>query len=399
VKLRVAHVSATCPPYPGGTGVVALRNAMELARRGHEAHVFTAARPGAPAEETIGGARVHRLRPWWRRGNAALLPQLFPRLRHFDLIHLHLPFYGGAEAVWALAVAAGIPLVTTYHHDALLPGRLGRLSRRHDLFFSLRLMRLARFACFTSLDYARHCQFAPHAAVLRAVELPNGVDARRFAPGPRDPALAAELGVAGRRTILFVGALDRAHDFKGVDRLLAAVASLARDDLLLIVAGAGDRRDDYRRLARQLGLGRRAVFPGYAPDDRLPDYYRLADVTVLPSTTAGEAFGLVLLESLACATPVIASNLPGVRAVVADGIDGFLVAPGDAADLAARLDQLLGLPEAARRALGAAGRRKVAARYSWERVGDILEALYMEATEPKSAAAGSAIQRRAGAGR
>lgn len=398
MKLRVAHVSATCPPYPGGTGVVALRNAMELARRGHEAHVFTAARPGAPAEETIDGARVHHLRPWLRRGNAALLPQLFPRLRRFDLIHLHLPFYGGAEAVWAPA-AAGIPLVTTYHHDALLPGRLGRLSHRHDLFFSLRLMRLARFACFTSLDYARHCQFAPYAATLRAVELPNGVDARRFSPGLRDQRLASELGVAGRKIVLFVGALDRPHYFKGVDRLLAAMRWLERDDWRLIIAGAGDLRRDYQRRAVELGLGDRAVFPGFVPDAQLPDYYRLADVTVLPSTTAGEAFGLVLLESLACATPVIASDLPGVRAVVADGIDGYLVAPGDAADLAARLARLLSLPESERRGLGAAGRRKVAARYSWERVGDILEGLYMEATGAKSAAAGRAIPKRAGAGR
>jgi glycosyltransferase involved in cell wall biosynthesis len=289
--------------------------------------------------------------------------------------------------------------VTTYHHDALLPGWLGRLSRRHDLFFSLRLMRLARFACFTSLDYARHSKFARYASTLNAVELPNGVDAQRFSPGPRDPALAAELGVAGRRTILFVGALDRPHYFKGVDRLLEAARLLGRDDLFLIIAGSGDLRGDYQRRAVELGLGDRAVFPGGVPDDVLPDYYRLADVTVLPSTTAGEAFGLVLLESLACATPVIASNLPGVRAVVADGIDGYLVAPGDAADLAARLDQLLSLPETERRAMGAAGRRRVAARYRWERVGDVLVGLYAEAIGGRPAADGSAFQRKAEAGR
>jgi glycosyltransferase involved in cell wall biosynthesis len=398
VKLRVAHVTATFPPYRGGTGVVVFHNAVELARRRYEVHVFTAT-PAGPKAENVSSVRVHRLRPWLKYGNAALLPQLFVRLRHFDLIHLHLPFYGGAEAIWALAATSAIPLVTTHHQDMALPGWMGRVAHFHDRFFSRRLMRMARFACFTSLDYARHSKFSRDAAALNVAELPNGVDPQRFSAGLRNQRLADELGIAGRRTILFVGALDRPHYFKGVDRLLEAAHSLERDDLFLIIVGSGDLRSDYQRQAAELGLGDRASFPGFVPDSLLPDYYRLADVTVLPSVTIGEAFGLVLLESLACATPVIASNLPGVRTVVADGIDGYLVTPGDATALAAGLDHFLSLPEADRRAMGAAGRRKVETRYSWERVGDILEALYVEAAGVRPATIDCAIQRRAEANR
>jgi glycosyltransferase involved in cell wall biosynthesis len=388
VKLRIAHVTATFPPYQTGTGIVAFHNAAELARRGHELHVFTTSVVGAPREETIAGVHVHRLRPWFKYGNAVLLPQLADHLRDFDVIHLHLPFYGGSEAVWALAATSAIPLVTTHHQDVVLPGLPGQVARLHDHLFGRKLMAKAQFACFTSLDYANYSRFTQsvsRSAALNVTELPNGVDVHRFSPGPPDERLRRALDCAGCRLILFVGALDRPHYFKGVDRLLEATRLLAREDIFLAVVGSGDLRDAYRRRAAELGLSNRVVFPGYVADTLLPDYYRLADVTVLPSVTTGEAFGLVLLESLACATPVIASNLPGVRTVVADGVDGYLATPGDMVDLTTRLDHLLSLPDEARRAMGAAGRHKVVAQYSWGRIGDLLEGLYMEIAKRKAA--------------
>ena len=378
MSLRIAHVTATFPPYQAGTGIVAYYNAVELVRRGHEVHVFTTDIPGEPREEMLDGVHIHRLVPWAKHGNAALLPQLLTRLRGFDLVHLHLPFYGGVEAVWAFTTMSATPLVTTHHQDVVLPSVLGRLTALHDDFFSRRLMSKARFACFTSRDYAAYSKFGRDDR-LNITELPNGVDVRRFSLKPRDERLAVELGIDGQRVVLFVGALDRAHYFKGVHQLLEAVQLLAREDVSLIVVGAGNLREEYRQKAKELGLSERVIFPGFVPDDTLPDYYRLADVTVLPSVTAGEAFGLVLLESLACGTPVIASNLPGVRTVVADGVDGYLVAPGDSADLKSKLEHILNLPDETRHEMGMTGRRKVEARYSWQHIGDLLEGLYIEA--------------------
>lgn len=97
--MRIAHVSVTYPPHNTGTGNVAHANAAELSRRGHQVHAFTAKEAGLLANEIIDGVSVHRLRPILRYGNAAFLPNLFSHLRNFDLIHIHLPFYGGAEAV------------------------------------------------------------------------------------------------------------------------------------------------------------------------------------------------------------------------------------------------------------------------------------------------------------
>lgn len=376
--MQLAHITATYPPHNTGTGNVAQRNAIELARRGHDVHVFTMATAGTPLQEHCDGVTVHWLRPVLRYGNAAFLPSLFTRLRHFELIHLHMPFYGGSEAVYLLKRLRNIPLVITHHQDVHLDGPAGLVNRLHDRLLGAPLMRRADRTCFTSLDYARASKYAPllQAGRMQVAELPNGVDPGFFAPGPQPEQLIERYGLAGKQVLLFVGVLDRAHYFKGVYNLLQAVAALARPDLALLVVGQGDMQAEYRRRAAALGLASQVHFPGFVPDDELPAYYRLADATVLPSTTAGEAFGLVLLESLACGTSVVASALPGVRTVVADGEDGLLVLPGSHEALAAQLGRLLSLSPARRQAMGAAGRSRVEQKYAWTRIGDQLDELY-----------------------
>lgn len=324
------------------------------------------------------GVQVRRLRPLVRYGNAPLLPALFAEASNFDLAHLHLPFYGGAEPLALLRQLKRIPLVITHHQDVKLAGPLRAISALHDRFIGGPLMCAADRVCFTSLDYAASSKFAPliEQGKLHAVALPNGVDIHRFTPGPRPAHLVERYCLAGRNVVLFVGVLDRAHYFKGVDVLLRACAALDRASTALIVVGKGEMLPEYQRAAHELGIANNVHFAGFVPDAELADYYRLADVTVLPSTTAGEAFGLVLIEALACGTPVIASALPGVRTVVADGQDGYLVPPNSAYLLARSLADMLALPTERREIMGRAGRRNVEAHYSWERIGDTLEALY-----------------------
>jgi glycosyltransferase involved in cell wall biosynthesis len=108
--------------------------------------------------------------------------------------------------------------------------------------------------------------------------------------------------------------------------------------------------------------------------------YQHAVVTVLPSISQGEAFGLVLLESMSSGTPVIASDLPGVRSVVAHGQDGLLVPAKDAKSLAQALRVLMANP-VARHRMGQAGRAKVEQSYSWTAIGLQWERLYREVME------------------
>lgn len=370
--LRVAHVTATFPPYQGGTGNVCFHNARVLAARGHDVHVYTAASPGEPDDPP--GVTVHRHRPLFRVGNAPFLPQLLG-LRDVDLIHLHFPFYAGGE----LVAMTGRPYVVTYHQDVEIDGWPGRLTGLHDRAVGRRVLASAARLCPTSLDYLRHSAIADLEPRLpgRVAPIPNGVDLDRFRAAPIDRDARRRFGLPDDGlVVLFVGAMDAAHHFKGVSTLLEAVA--ATPGVAALLVGDGDLRPVYQQRAEDLGLRGRAVFTGRLPTADLPAAYHAADAVVLPSVTRGEAFGMVLIEAMASGRPVVASNLPGVRGVVADGRDGFLVPPADAGALATTLARLAAMPVAERADMGGRGRAKVEREYGWERIGDRLEAIYAD---------------------
>jgi glycosyltransferase involved in cell wall biosynthesis len=375
--MRIAHVSATFPPYQAGTGNVCYQNARELARRGHEVQVFTSLLPGTEPSQVSDGFGISRLHPLARVGNAPILPGLL-RVKGFDIVHLHYPFYSGAEAVFLGSRAHSLRIVVTYHQDVLLTGALGYLERLHHRWIGTTMLSKAKIVLATSLDYARSSRLE---CLLRGKpglvdELPNGVDLERFHPDAGGDELRIRHGLGSEdRVVLFVGALDTPHYFKGVDVLLRAIARLNRQTVKLVIVGDGDLRTVYERHASVLGLQGRVVSAGRVPDEALPGYYGLCDVLVLPSTTSGEAFGLVLLEAMASGKPVVASDLPGVRSVVETGEDGLLVQPRNPDDLAAKLVTLLDAPQL-RSQMGKRGRAKVEQRYGWRAIGARLEAVY-----------------------
>lgn len=361
--LKVAHVTATFPPYWAGTGNVAYHNARLLHERGHQVTVFTAATPRD--HELAFDFEVRRLPAHFRVGNAPLTPGLLDELRGFDLIHLHYPYIFGAELAALAARRWHTPLAMTYHNDLLAGGLRGGLFRAYNALNQPALLRQADLLIATSADYARHSLFARTASArTRLATLPNGVDTASFRPQERSETPYA----------LLVGGLDSAHHFKGVPVLLEALAQLP--GARAVIVGDGDLRAEFEARAEQLAPGR-VRFAGRVPHDELVRLYAQAAVTVLPSTTQGEAFGMVLIESLACATPVIASNLPGVRTVVQQGETGLLVEPHDAAGLAEALSRILEDPAFARR-LGECGMSRVRRLYDWNVIGDRLEGLYRD---------------------
>jgi D-inositol-3-phosphate glycosyltransferase len=186
------------------------------------------------------------------------------------------------------------------------------------------IFRGARRLIAVSLDHAVHCRLAPlfQAREQEVVEIPNGVDTDLFRPGLEAAAIRRQWQIPLQaRVILFVGALDRAHHFKGVDYLLRLLAELNEPETVLMLVGDGDLKSQYLELACQLGFAGRCASGAVAPD-RLPWFYAAADLVVLPSFP--ESFGMVLIEPLACGRPVIAPGYPwGPLSVVSHGVDGF----------------------------------------------------------------------------
>jgi glycosyltransferase involved in cell wall biosynthesis len=391
MKMRIAHVTATFPPYRGGTGNVCFHNACELARRGHEVHVFTAALPGAAPLESLDGVTVHRLRPLLRVGNAPLLPGLLRALRGFDVIHLHYPFIFGAEFVRLTSIATGTPLMVSFHNDLIGDGHRAALFSAYQGLSASLTVRGA--ACLGVVSHDHYQSSRLHRALggrhPTVLELPNGVDTQIFRPDPEDTGVRAEYGISATAPLLlFVAGIDRAHHFKRLDLAVMALGELPPEVHLLVV-GDGDLRRHYEIEAQQRGAAARTRFVGAVEHHDTARFFRAADLTVLPSDPP-ESFGLVLIESLACGTPVVASALPGVRTVVADGQDGGLFQPGSASHLAAAIRTILMLPAPERRAMGLAGRRKVEQRYAWPAIGDRLEQIYRQVLE--SAGGGRSAQ-------
>lgn len=375
--MRIAHVTATFPPYSAGTGQVAYHNASVLARRGHQVTVFTAAHPAGqfdyPEEFT-----VKRLPAALRIGNAPLLPGLL-RLRDFDIVHLHHPFIFGAELIWAVSKMRRIPYVLTHHNDLIGNGQRRHLFGAYSVVSThLAVKGAAKFAV-VSLDHAAECRLAK---IFRkrwhdVVEIPNGVDTHVFQPNEGGKTVRADYGISrSADLILFVGALDRAHHFKGVDYLIETFSQIRDRDTHLMIVGDGDMKSHFVKVAKESGVAQRVVFVGSIPNRQLRPYYSAADLVVLPSFPP-ESFGIVILEAMACGRPVVAHNIPGVRTVISEGEDGFLAVPGDMDDLADKILTLLNDP-GLRMAMGRRGRAKVQEQYAWERIGEELEALYNE---------------------
>ena len=381
--MRIAHITATFPPHESGAGRVAFHSALGLAQRHHDVEVFTAKYPG----ETLkypDAFKVSHLPTIFRIGNAQLQPALL-QLSNFDLLHLHLPFIFGAELIWLNSLLRRIPYVLTYHNDLI-----GEGNRRlmFDMYCRASLPLVignARKIIAVTKDHALNSRAAPlfRKRARDLVEIPNGVDPTAFHPDlVRGAEVRAAVGIPlDSLVVLFVGALDRAHHYRRVDLLMEAVQRLQKSDVYLLLVGDGDMRATYEEISQKLGIASHTRFVGKVANEALSGAYNAADIVVLPSQLQ-ESFGMVLIEAMACGKPVITSDIPGVRSVVRDGIDGLLVQPGDPADLVAKLEILLKDPDR-RQAMGAKGRQKVLAKYSWTSIITALEQLYTDTLESK----------------
>ncbi|MDP2631806.1 MAG: glycosyltransferase family 4 protein [Candidatus Uhrbacteria bacterium] len=337
--MRIAQVTAVYPPYAGGIGHVAEEYSNRLSQSGEAVEVFTVDyQKQIPQLQDVGGVIVNRLSGIVSYGNAAILPELVWKLRGFDIIHLHYPFYGGAIFAYLASIIWRKPLVVTYHMKTKASGWLGICFKLQRLFIEPFILHRARVVLVSSLDYAQSARLKPS----KLVALPFGVDVERFSPSDK-PAVRRKLKMPEDEMIfLFVGGLDDAHYFKGVDVLIRACAKVSKDHAWrLIIVGSGNLLSTYEQLVEEFGLAGRVEFRGKVANADLPNYFRAADVHLLPSIDRSEAYGLVTLEAAASGTASIVSDLPGVRTLVVHQRTGLHVKPGNEHALAVALEWVL----------------------------------------------------------
>lgn len=326
------------PPYKAGMAHVAWQHASFLREAGHRVTVVTPRYNNISHDTTYDD--VVRVQGMFTFGNAAYISsfkEIESKLAQADVILLEYPFI---DCIGALAKVMNnhrsIKLAVYYHMD-LIAHNWKRIpfayyTSKAMTFFN-RLQQQGRLhIAASSLDYLAGSDAAQF--LDSATEIPLGVDEKHFTASPNDYAQTKLEISKDRKVALFVGALDRAHDFKGVRNIIAAMKE--NENITVVIVGDGDKKAYYEQEARGL---KNVVFTGKVSRETLVALYQSADVVVLPSDSSSEAFGMVLAEAQMCGTSVIASDLRGVRGVV-NPTTGILIPPRDVQALIQALQKI-----------------------------------------------------------
>ena len=232
-----------------------------------------------------------------------------------------------------------------------------------------------RFVCISSAMFADMLRMGIREDKL--VQIPNGVDLRRFRPGRADNELRRGVGLTAEGPV--IGTVGRMVAEKGQIFLIQAIALLkdSHPEIRCLFIGQGPLLEELKKQAKMLGVFENCVFPGVFED--IERFYHLMDVFVLPSLR--EPFGLVLLEAMATATPVVATAAGGPVGFIRSGINGILAPPKSAYALADAITNLLGDP-GKRDRIAAAGYRCVHRNFGIQRTVSRIEDVYRAVSGP-----------------
>ncbi len=408
--MRILTVTTSFPKFEGDTTAPFIESiTRELASRGHQLTVVLPARSDlrpAPIEgvrfrpyryapsaalEVFGYAEALRADVALRGAAYAMLPlavlsglrSLGKELRgqQYDVVHAHWVVPSGAMAALALETpwASGPPLVVSLHgSDVFLSEKNGaaRLGARKAFRTAAKVTACSRDLSERSLRLG--ARSAPEV-------IPYGVASDVFRPDPAGAGdLRGELSISRNAFVLF--AAGRLVHKKGFEYLLEAAGELSRRGrtVELVIVGKGDLEEELRDRAKGAGVSLRLV--GNIARGALPRYFAMADAVVVPSVkdAAGNVDGLpnVLLEAMASAKAIVATDVAGIPEALRAGKEGLLVPEKDAASIAGAVEELM-RSEELRTRLGRAARKRVEEDLSWKNAGEKFESVLRSVAEAR----------------
>jgi PEP-CTERM/exosortase A-associated glycosyltransferase len=360
--MRILHVLDHSLPLQSGYTFRTLGILRAQRDLGWETHHLTSPKQGNAemSEETVNGWRFYRtpeskdhsdipvlremqlMRALGRR-LIAVANEIKP-----DLIQVHSPVLNALPAIWA-GRRLSLPVVyevRAFWEDAAVDhGSTTEGSMRYRVSQWAETYALRRAGHITTICEGLKSDMIRRGILSQKITvIPNAVDPAMFAFRPeRDEKLSQALGLEGYTILGFIGSF---YGYEGLDLLLRALPEILAHDpgVKVLLVGGGPQEENWRSLARELGLGDRVVFTGRVPHDRIQDYYSLVDVLVYPRY-AMRLTELVTplkpLEAMAQGILLIASDVGGHRELIRDGTTGMLFRANDTKSLAGAVRRLL----------------------------------------------------------
>ena len=358
MRLTVVNWQDRENPQAGGAEIHLHEIFGRLAARGHEISLLCSGWAGCAPRVTLDGLEVHRVATrytfqlhahrYYRRVLAARNADVL--VEDINKVPLYTPRWGARRT---MALVPHLFGTTAFQEVSFPMAALVWMLERP-------LVRAYRGLPFEAISESTASDLVARGVPRDSIRvIYPGIDSALYTP-----AAAAR---APQPLFVYLGRLKR---YKRVDLIIRAFARLPDPSARLAIAGTGDHRPALEELARSLDLGERVRFLGFVSDAE--KLRLLREAWALVFTSPKEGWGITNFEAAACATPVIASDSPGLRESVRPGETGFLVPHGDVPALAAALARIAAEP-ALVRSLGASG-RIFAGRFTWERAADETEA-------------------------
>lgn len=405
--MKILMVTSSYPKYEGDVTAPFIESiAAGIAALGNEVHVLAPYHPDLRRAPTEKGVHLHffkysplkHLNIWGYaealeadvRVKGAIFPltpvvfvsSLWALLRltrkhEFDIMHAHWVVPNGPVGALAARLRR-LPLIVSLHgSDVFIAEQSRPISS-----VARRILRAASAITAPSDDLRRRA-VKLGAPAGRCHLVPYGVDPGQFTRiEGAGPLLRRELGLSDSSLVVF--AVGRMVYKKGFEYLIRAIPAILREhpNAMIVLAGGGDLQARLVSLVRQLGVEKSVIMPGWIARDKLPLYFSGCDLFVLPSVVdqQGNVDGLpnTLLEAMASAKPVVATNVAGIPLAVKDGENGLLVPEKQPGELASAVNLLLRAPDL-RQQYGEAGRYRVETELNWETTARTFEKLYAAA--------------------
>jgi len=367
--VKILFILTYYRPHVSGLTIYVERLARELAQRGHPVTVLTSHYADSlPREETLDGVRVVRMPVAFRFNKGVVMPGFIPtalrEIRAHDVVSIHLPQVEAALATFLTRLAGRKPILT-YHCDLQMPPVwYGRIIDKLTFWDNLIAGKLADTIVAYTEDFARHSPFLSRFLGDGEAEEPRrrGAEEERAAFAPRPLCTSAKVrvilppvvipdptpeGVAALKARVELNGKQRVIGFaarfayeKGAGYLINAIPHILDEFPEIRVLFAGPYKDvigetiwdEMQPLVKQ--YEHYLTFLGTLNPAQMADFFRVCDVVTVASINNTESFGLVQVEAFMCGTPVVATDLPGVRVPVTMTGMGEIVPIADAAGLA-----------------------------------------------------------------